>query len=142
MQFLNLRPEIYAFLRYTNFFLFFSLSSFFSFFYKIKRWNILGARINAIRRARSRRSRKWPRYPWRITDVARQESNFSISSSTHRLEATRHPLLSIFIIRVRIAEKSFSSFAYFAFHRFFLLRFPDRYLQNYCPPCYVRNAFE
>lgn len=36
------------------------------------------------------------------------------------------------------AEKSFPSFAYFAFHRdFFLLRFPDRYLENYYPR-YVR----
>lgn len=82
-----------------------------------------GAKINAIRRARSRGSPKWPRYPWRITDVARQQSNFSISSSTHRLEATRHPLLSIFIIRGEVVP----------FVRVF--RFPPRLL----PPTISRS---
>ena len=145
MQFLNLRFQAPRDTRLSSIydFLLLSLSFFFFFFYKIfykiKRWNMLVARINAIRRARSRGSGKWPRYPWRITDVARQESNFSISSSTHRLEATRHPLLSIFIIRESRGE-------IVLFIRAF--RFPfaisssyELYLKNYYPR-YVRNTFE
>ena len=139
MQFLNLRfqaprdtrlSSIYDFLPFSHS-LSLSLLFFYKIFYKIKRWNMLVARINAIRRARSRGSGKWPRYPWRITDVARQESNFSISSSTHRLEATRHPLLSIFIIRESRGEIVF-------FIRAFRFLFAisssyDLYLENYYP---------